>query len=363
MKCLLVDDVEDNLRVLVTLLADQGVELLCARSGRAALELLLEHEVALALVDVQMPEMDGFELAELMRGSARTRDVPIIFVTAGSRDQSRVFKGYELGAVDFLFKPIEPHVLLSKTSVFFQLSRQREQLSRQLQEKTEALRTTEMFMAILSHDLRNPLNAVLASGQVLDRQTNDETVRKIAKRVVSSGMRMTGIIEQMLDVARFRLGGGIQITPESMHLGELVRRVAGEQQAQLPDLQLEIVERGNLSGAWDPIRLAQVVSNLLGNAVKHGSRLEPIRIELDGMDATKVRLACSNAGAIPESSRERLFEPFRGRETGGRPETGLGLGLYIVQQIVLSHGGSVEADTDQSERTTFVVELPRHASP
>ena len=106
MKCLLVDDVEDNLHVLVTLLADQGVELLCARSGRAALELLLEHEVALALVDVQMPEMDGFELAELMRGSARTRDVPIIFVTAGSRDQSRVFKGYELGAVDFLFKPI-----------------------------------------------------------------------------------------------------------------------------------------------------------------------------------------------------------------------------------------------------------------
>lgn len=359
MKCLLVDDVEDNLRVLVTLLADQGVELLCARSGRAALELLLEHEVALALVDVQMPEMDGFELAELMRGSVRTRDVPIIFVTAGSRDQSRVFKGYELGAVDFLFKPIEPHVLLGKTSVFFQLYRQREQLARQLHEKTEALRTTEMFMAILSHDLRNPLNAVLASGQLLARQADPQAVQKIASRIISSGTRMTGIIEQMLDVARARLGGGIKIVPETAHLGDLVRRVASEQQAQLPELKLQLAESGDLVGTWDPGRLAQAVSNLLGNAVKHGNRAEAIQIELDGLESGSVRLVVSNAGGIPESSRRRLFEPFQGRETGGKPESGLGLGLYIVQQIVAAHGGSVEACCDEPERTAFVVQLPR----
>src|ERR1700754_1880365 len=108
-KFLVVDDKEENLIALEALLRRDGLEILKARSGDEALELLLVHDVALALLDVQMPEMDGFELAEFMRGSDRTRRVPIIFVTAGPHDQQRVFKGYESGAVDFLFKPIEPH--------------------------------------------------------------------------------------------------------------------------------------------------------------------------------------------------------------------------------------------------------------
>src|SRR5882757_5017857 len=123
-RCLLVDDVGENLLALSALLRREDVEILEARSGSEALELLLIHDVALALLDVQMPDMDGFELAELMRGSERTRQVPIIFVTAGTRDQYRLFKGYDTGAVDFLHKPIEPHMLKSKADVFFQLYRQ-----------------------------------------------------------------------------------------------------------------------------------------------------------------------------------------------------------------------------------------------
>src|ERR1700743_3026277 len=110
-KFLVVDDTEENLIALDALLARDGLELLKARSGSEALELLLAHDVALALLDVQMPDMDGFELAELMRGSERTRHVPLIFVTAGARDQHRIFKGYETGAVDFLYKPIDAHIL------------------------------------------------------------------------------------------------------------------------------------------------------------------------------------------------------------------------------------------------------------
>src|SRR5882757_5755232 len=139
-RCLLVDDVGENLLALSALLRREDVEILEARSGAEALELLLVHDVALALIDVQMPDMDGFELAELMRGSERTRQIPIIFVTAGARDRHRVFQGYETGAVDFLFKPIEPHILQSKADVFFQLYRQKQQLARELSEKTETLR-------------------------------------------------------------------------------------------------------------------------------------------------------------------------------------------------------------------------------
>lgn len=139
-KCLLVDDLAENLLALSALLQSEDVEVLSARSGPEALELLLTHEVALALIDVQMPDMDGLELAELMRGSARTRQVPIIFVTAASRDQHHIFKGYESGAVDFLYKPIDAHILKNKADVFFRLYRQTQQLAVELRERTETLR-------------------------------------------------------------------------------------------------------------------------------------------------------------------------------------------------------------------------------
>ena len=118
-KCLLVDDLEENLLALSALLAGDDVELLAARSGFEALELTLVHDVALAFLDVQMPEMDGFELAELLRGTERTRQIPLIFVTAGAREPTRVFKGYESGAVDFIYKPLEPHIIKNKAEVFF----------------------------------------------------------------------------------------------------------------------------------------------------------------------------------------------------------------------------------------------------
>ncbi|MGH6978121.1 MAG: response regulator, partial [Brevundimonas sp.] len=125
---LLVDDLEENLLALEALLKRDGVVCLKARSGDEALELLLVHDVALALVDVQMPGMDGFQLAEFMRGNANARHVPIIFVTAGSADQQRRFRGYEAGAVDFIQKPVETDILKSKANVFIELYRQRQEI-------------------------------------------------------------------------------------------------------------------------------------------------------------------------------------------------------------------------------------------
>jgi len=120
-KCLLVDDLAANLAALSALMRRDDVELFTARSGVEALDLLLTHDMALAILDVQMPEMDGFQLAEIMRSSERTRHVPIIFVTAGARDPVRIFRGYDQGAVDFLYKPIEPSILLTKAEVFFEI--------------------------------------------------------------------------------------------------------------------------------------------------------------------------------------------------------------------------------------------------
>lgn len=138
-KILAVDDVEENLIALEALLKDEGVELLKARSGVEALELLLVSDVALALLDVQMPGMDGFELAELMRGTERTRRVPIIFLTAVATDERRRFRGYEAGAVDYLLKPIDTHTLRSKVAIFVELFHQRQEMARQRDELASAL--------------------------------------------------------------------------------------------------------------------------------------------------------------------------------------------------------------------------------
>jgi two-component system, sensor histidine kinase and response regulator len=357
-KCLIVDDLEDNLLALKALLRRDDVEVLTARSGTEALELLLVHDVALALLDVQMPEMDGFELAELMRGSERTRHVPLIFVTAGARDQHRIFRGYDAGAVDFMFKPVEPHILLNKVEVFFQLYRQKLELAQELRERTETLRLNEIFLAVLGHDLRSPLSAIINWGLILQRSTDPSRAPEIGKRLQASGRRMQQLIEDLLDVARARLGGGIALRLAECDVGQVAQRIVEERLIEAGSERVRLERRGPLIGRWDPDRLGQVISNLLGNAIQHGTAGEPIEVHIDGTEPEAVFVKISNGGTIPAKLLPHLFDPFRaGREPSGR-EGGLGLGLYIVHQIVTAHGGAIAVRSEA--RTVFEVRLPRN---
>jgi two-component system, sensor histidine kinase and response regulator len=368
-KFLLVDDMDENLVALEALLRRDGLELYKARSGTDALELLLVHDFALALVDVQMPGMDGFELAELMRGSERSKHVPIIFVTAGTHEPMRVFKGYESGAVDFLFKPIDPQVLRHKCNVFFELHYQRLQLVQELRERErlneelrEMLRLNEMFYAALGHDLRNPLSAVM-TGAALIRQSGDARTVAVGNRIMSSASRMARMIEQLLDLARARLGGGIPITRAETDLRTVAARVVAEHQTIAPERTIEIHADGDLRGAWDETRLAQVLSNLLANAVQHGTAHRPIRIDLEGRAPDAVIVSVSNDGAIPATLLPHLFEPFRSSRSDHRRSEGLGLGLYIVDQVVKAHHGRVQVQSTPEQGTTFRIRLPRVLTP
>jgi signal transduction histidine kinase len=357
-KCVLVDDLEENLLALSALMRRDNVELLLARSGPEALELLLQHQVALALLDVQMPDMDGFELAELMRGTERTRHVPIIFVTAGAHDQHRLFKGYECGAVDFLHKPIDPHILHNKTDVFFQLYLQKQQLAQELHERTETLRLTEMFTAVLGHDLRNPLSAVLGAAYLLRRSTDPLAV-KTAVQIESSGRRMRRMIEDLLDLARARLGNGIAVQREPTNLSALVARVVEEHRASSPESCVDIVQDGELSGELDPERFAQTVSNLVGNAISHGTPGGTIEVRLDGTQPDILGVTISNPGCIPPTVLPDIFDLFRSGRHHSSRSGGLGLGLYIVQQIVQAHGGGIEAQSGADDMTRFLIRVPR----
>ncbi len=359
-KCLIVDDLEENILALSALLQRDDVQLLSARSGAEALEMLLKTDVALAFLDVQMPEMDGFELAELLRGSERTRHIPLIFVTAGAREQTACVQGLRIGSRGF---HLQAHRAASS-------SRTRRMCSSSCIASGSGWRmicriaarlcgSTEMFTALLAHDLRSPLSAILASSQVLKRRSEDSAALEAAARIESSGRRMAGMIEDMLDLARARLAGGIIVKREPADLRLLVERVVREHQAAVPSRPIEAAFDGDLSGQWDPERIAQVASNLIGNAMKHGDAGGLVSVRLDGTRSDSVSLMVKNAGTIAPEVLAHLFDPFRGgRREAGRGE-GLGLGLYIVSQIVQAHQGQVSVKTGDGNETSFLVQLPR----
>lgn len=350
-KVLIVDDREENLLVLRSILSDMDLELIPATSAAAALERLLEHDVAVALIDVQMPEMDGFELAELIRGTNRTSRVPIIFVTAGSFERHRVFRGYEAGAVDFLFKPLVPHILKGKVQVFAEIHRQRLHLAAMLHLREE-------LVAVVSHDLRNPLNSIVMAAELIATRTTNSDVGGAAERIERSAKRMASIIDDLLDLSRSRLGGGIPVTCVPCDLEAIARHVVEEMAGM--GREIVVQSRGNLKGSWDSARLSQAISNLLGNALEHGSAGLPVTIRLDGEHSDRVFIHVHNHGVILSEHKQQLFQPYvsRSKDSGRK---GLGLGLYIVNQIAQAHRGDVQVASSAEVGTTFSVCLDRGA--
>ena len=358
-KLLLVDDNEDNLFVLEALLKSDDVDVIMARSGREALEHLKMHDVALALLDVHMPDMDGFELAQRMRADEKTLNTPIVFITAVPQDQKRLFEGYSLGAVDFMFKPIETRILASKVEVFVQLYRQKQQLAEQLRKYQEMLRLNELFAAAIGHDLRTPLQAIVQGAAMIQMHSEEERTRWIADRIRSGGNRMAQLIGELMDFSNVRLNGSLPVYPSEADFLQIATKVIAEQQLADPEAKIEMVHNGDLKGIWDEGRLSQVLSNLISNARVHGLRGKPIEVTLQGSEPSSMSVSVENSGSIPEHILPTIFDPFSTSARKSSGASGLGLGLYIVRQIVIAHGGTIRVETTTAPGTRFVITLPR----
>lgn len=205
----------------------------------------------------------------------------------------------------------------------------------------------EVFVSVLSHDLRNPLTAIITASHTLREKDS-----RAATRIRQSADRMGRMIDQLLDFSRIKMGAGLPLDTREIDLGPVGRMVLGELEAAYPDRAIRLEEHGSLWGAWDRDRLAQLLSNLGGNACQHGD--DPVHITLDGRDPLFVRISVENRGTIPDELIPDLFEPgARQRRSGG-----LGLGLYIAQQIASAHGGSIQV-TSSDTATRFLVEMPR----
>ncbi|HEV8237934.1 MAG TPA: response regulator [Thermoanaerobaculia bacterium] len=381
---LVVDDDPGNLAAIEVALGELGRNLVKARSGEEALRQLLAQDFALILLDVNMPGMDGFETARVIRERPRSRHVPIIFVTAYNReDTDLILRGYSLGAVDFLFKPIVPEVLRAKAAVFVELQNrtavvqrqaemlremERRELERRMEEErqqweAQALREENQrkdeFLAVLAHELRNPLSPLVTGLELIKcygiEHDGLERVRESMERQVRHLIRL---VDDLLDVSRISRGK-IALRLEPVELGRVVHQAVESAEPLLAERHHELVvehcdEQLVLSG--DQVRLTQVVANLLHNAARYtdpGGRIE-VSCGRDSRHAV-LRVADNGRGIAPQVI-DRIFDIFvQEREGGG----GLGLGLTLVHRLVQLHGGAVRAYSEGTGRgSEFVVRLP-----
>lgn len=356
-KILTVDDIASNLAALDAVLSRPDVQLVHASSGAQALELLLDHDFGLAILDVNMPGMDGFELAELMRGSTRTSHIPILFLTAAGYDSQRTFKGYASGAVDFLYKPLDANILAAKVDVFVQLARQKQQLADQLATTTRLLKANEMLMAVLAHDLRTPLSAILASASFLERMGTDERLAPAVERIRRSGTRMVRMVDQLLDVARLH-GGRVQPVPQRDDLHALCTAIVDEHESRHGKGRLVLECAGDTHATVDAGLLSQVIANLVGNALQHGDPAVPVQVRIDGTEAERLTVSVRNGGVIPPDLLPHLFDPFRSGRSVSESE-GLGLGLHIARELARLNGGDIRVVSQEPHGTEFTVWVPR----
>jgi two-component system sensor histidine kinase/response regulator len=365
-KILIVDDKPENLVALEVILKDLDVELVRATSGNEALKATLYHDFALALLDIQMPEMDGYELASILRGEEKTARLPFIFISAVYTGYNDVFKGYEQGAFSYLTKPFQPEILINKVKFFIEKHQQEialYQLNEDLKEKNIDLeminKELESFTYSVSHDLRAPLRAINGYAEVLQRsyeQTLDDRGKQFLGKVIASAERMEDLIEKLLAFSRI---GRRKVNKTLVDMNDLVREaleeVCSDMSYKMP--QVAIRELPAVQGDIELLR--QVFINLLSNAFKYSSKKDEAVIEIGAQrEGNEVIYSVKDNGAgFDMSHAGKLFGVFQ-RMHGSSEFEGTGVGLAIVQRIIEHHGGRVWAEAEKDKGATFSFALP-----
>ncbi|HUQ48813.1 MAG TPA: hybrid sensor histidine kinase/response regulator [Gemmatimonadaceae bacterium] len=401
-KLLLVDDRPENLLALEAILEPLGQTLVSAHSGDEALKCVLQHDFAAILLDVQMPDMNGFDVAQIIKSREKSRYIPIIFLSAINKEDAYVFKGYSMGAVDYVFKPFNPDVLRSKVAVFVDLYLKQEQLREQseqlaesarreleLEHKTELLeaeaksaaklselnrqlqdRQNELeqamgvrnrFYASMSHELRTPINAVIGySTLMIDNIYGplNEKQREGLQRTLRAARHLLELVNDVLDLSKIE-AGKIELALQPVNIPGLiddlfvtVRPLADEHGSSLtfshPEEQIKIVT--------DPRRVRQILLNLLSNAIKFG-RQKPISVscERDENGGILVKVVDQGEG-ISEENRGRIFEEFV--QVSETQQVGTGLGLPISRRLASLLDGTLEVESVVGEGSTFTLKLP-----
>jgi signal transduction histidine kinase len=377
---LLVDDLPANLLALEAILEGLGLNLVRANSGEEALKCLLDREFAVILLDVRMPGMDGFQTAELIRQREQTKHTPIIFVTALGTTDTQIFKGYFLGAADYLVKPIVPEILRAKVQAFVTIyqkakeTAERERAEAELAQRLkgeqqlrkvaeEANRAKDQFLAMTSHELRAPLTALHGWARLLRSGELDEATRARALDMIESNVRtQTRLIDDLLDVSRI-ITGKFHVYPQTIDLVPVLEAAVEtiQPEAAAKGILLELkADAGNAVVSGDSSRLQQAFLNLLSNAIKFTPQGGHANVRLKRTESeVEISVSDTGKGISPEFLPD-VFERFRQAENLDPSERGgLGLGLAIVHHIVELHHGTVRAQSPgEGKGSTFTLTLP-----
>jgi signal transduction histidine kinase len=361
---LLVDDDPGKLLSYEATLSELGEHLLTARSGQEALQLLLHQAIAVILLDVQMPQMDGFALAQLIREHPRYQDTPIIFISAVLLSHLDQLKGYEHGAVDYLTVPFLPELLRAKVRVFVEHYRCRQALALAQRDlhRTQLRAVLGRLAAGVAHELRNPMAALALQIDFLAEELRDQAlasatrVAELLPTIQTQIARMDDLLQDYLSLVQVAT---IERTPQ--HLGDLLQPWAGEWQqlALSHGVQFRLEGMDNLGTlAVHPSTFRRALLNLVQNALDAMAQGSILTVR-GQRTATHVQLQVQDTGSgIPPAQRAAIFEPLYTTKPGGT-----GLGLYIVQEIIAAHGGQVTMESVVGQGTTFTVTLPLEASP
>jgi two-component system sensor histidine kinase/response regulator len=381
---LLVDDQPANLVALEAMLQGLGQNLIRAESGREALKWLLTHEFAVILLDVKMPEMDGFETAALIRQRDKSRHTPILFLTAADNSQNHAVRGYAVGAVDYLIKPVVPEFVRSKVAVFVELAKKSELLRRQtrlLAESEQAAlelaetraelvrdlehknRELESFSYAVSHDLRAPLRRIDSfSRAILESQSDklDESGRRYLDRVREASQQMSQLIDDVLHLSRVTRA---DLREQEVDLSTLAGLILARLQESEPARKVEVKIRPGVIVTGDGQLLRIALENLFENAWKFTSKQAESRIEFGVTQASgePTYFIRDNGAGFNMTYVDRLFGPFQRLHAQG-DFPGSGIGLATVQRIIHRHGGRVWAEGLVGQGATFQFTLGRARS-
>jgi len=349
-------------------------------SGSMSIMALSDHAGEMLTViaeDLKTPQGD-FEQSEKSKGRAPALD-PKEPTAAEKHGTGRAVSGFTIDQMVAEYRALRASVVRLWTrdrvdataDELDDLTRFNEAIDQSLAESitryTEDLdKSKEMFLAILGHDLRSPIGAVLTSAKfMLETEELEEPHLTLTSRIVSATTRMNHMVGALLDFTRSRLGGGIPIVPAGMNMGKLVHDVVTEVLAGHPERRIQVNARGALKGEWDCDRMTQVLTNLVVNAIEHGSQGTAVAVDVLGSD-DEVTVAVHNRGvAISEDQLDGIFSAMKRRLTTSKSagsSTSLGLGLYIADQIVRAHKGRIQVESSEEKGTTFTVHLPRRSA-